>query len=108
MPNVKLFVDPRTPNAAALPERLTALRDMIIAHLDVPVSASQIAIVEAVGVLDQPAINVELRILPGPARTRAALTELAEAFRSQVQQVCDVAVAVRIDQLDPETYVALK
>ncbi|MGB0661491.1 MAG: hypothetical protein ACPGNV_15105 [Mangrovicoccus sp.] len=108
MPNLKLFVDRSAPASANLGETLGPLRDLLCQKLDVPPAACQLAVVEVIGLADQPQINAELHIMPGPARTRELLSSLATEIQSVLAEFCDVSVAVRIAQLDPETYVALK
>lgn len=111
MPNVKLYVDEALWPAhkpaliAALPE----LRALLCRDLAVPPAACQVVIVPVWGLADQPAVNIELMILPRPERTAEKLRALGGALRALIGPVAGGAsVAVRFASLDPETYVALK
>ncbi len=57
---------------------------------------------------DLPRTNVELHVLPAPARTRDRLTRLASDLQGIVAEATGSSVAVRIAQLDAATYVVLK
>ena len=110
MPNVKFYVDAR--HCPATSETLTgilpALRDLICETLEVPVAACQFAVIVVAGMDDQPAINTELHLLPGPARTPEYLRCVAQRLRDELADATGLSVAVRMSALDPETYVALK
>lgn len=110
MPNLKIFVDERRyPDMkVALAEVLGPIRAMLCASLDVPASACQFAVMPVMGMADQPAVNLELQILPRPERTRALLTDLCARLRGSLQTATGMNVAVRLSILDPATYVALK
>lgn len=107
MPNMKLFAD-ATLDTAALATQLSPLRDLLCDRLSVPPSAVQMALIPVTGLPDQPGINAELHILPRPDRTRETLGDLAAAIRDLLATTVTTQIAVRIAQLDAETYVALK
>lgn len=110
MPNVKFYVDSRNCPATSetLAGMLPALRDLICETLEVPVAACQFAVIVVAGMDDQPAINTELHLLPGPARTPEYLRCVAQRLRDELADATGLSVAVRMSALDPETYVALK
>lgn len=110
MPNLKIFVDERRyPDLkTALADGLGPIRAMLCASLDVPVSACQFSVMPVMGMADQPAVNLELQILPRPERTSALLTDLCARLRDRLQVATGMNVAVRLSVLDPATYVALK
>lgn len=111
MPNAKLYVDQSIwPGCQAdLTAALAPMRAILCRDLAVPAAACQLAIVPVWGLADQPAVNVELSILPRPERTGEMLRALGAALQGLIGPAAGgVPVAVRISQLDPETYVALK
>lgn len=110
MPNVKIYVEAALDQARGrdLTAALPGLRALLCESLQVGPAACQIALMAVRGLDDQPPVNAELMILPTPARTRALLTEVAEAVRAHLATAAGAHVAVRIAQLDAETYLALK
>lgn len=110
MPNLKIYVDDQL--FAACRDRLAAalapLRDRLCRDLAVPAAACQFAVLPVLAMADLPPVNVELQILPGPERSRDRLAALATTLRDSIAAATGTAVAVRISQLDPATYVALK
>jgi len=110
MPNVKFYVDTRNGSAASatISGMLPVLRELICETLEVPIAACQLAVIEVAGMDDQPAINTELLLLPGPARTPDYLRCVAQRLRDELAQATGLSVAVRMSALDPQTYVALK
>lgn len=110
MPNIKIYVNETvlTVRKPQLIATLEPLREMIIGRLDVPKSAFQLAIVSIVGLEDEPALNVEMHIMPGEKRTRKSLEALGAAIQSMLNGATGSKVAFRCAQLDPETYVSLK
>lgn len=110
MPNVKLYIDQThyaqvAPGVSAL---LPALRDMLGAALSVGPGAFQIAVVPVMGLPDQPAINVEMLLLPRDGRTPEVLRQAGQQLRECLHEATGLQVAVRISALDPVSYVALK
>ncbi len=110
MPNVKIYVDEvLLPGCrSGLVGALIPLRTMLCEALKVDVAACQFAILPVVAMPDLPRVNVELQILPHPARTRELLTSVAARVRSQIGSVTGTHTAVRITTLVPEAYIALK
>ncbi|MCC5971598.1 MAG: hypothetical protein JJU15_16770 [Pararhodobacter sp.] len=110
MPNIKFYVDARNCPATrdTIAGMLPELRVMLCESLEVPVAACQFAVIEVAGMDDQPAINTEMHLLPGPARTPDYLRCVAERLRDRLAQSTGLSVAVRMSSLDPVTYVALK
>lgn len=110
MPNVKIYVDDTLlpDGRAALIAALDPLRLMLCTGLNVPATACQFAVLPVIGISDQPAVNVELHLLPQPGRTRARLTEVAAQVQALLAAATAAHTAVRIAQLNPETYIALK
>lgn len=110
MPNVKIYADDSLAAApvAALRAALPALRDLLCHRFGVGPDACQIALVPVAGLPDQPPVNVELLILPRPDRTPEAVGAIAAAVRDLAASAAGVRVAVRVGQLDPRTYLALK
>lgn len=110
MPNVKIFVDETRFRAVQeeLASILPDLRTQLCEALSVDLAATQFAVIPVVGLPDQPAINVEMHVLPRPERTREAVLAVAKKTRDSVHKATGQHVAVRIATLDAETYVALK
>ncbi len=110
MPNIKIFVDET--DYPALRERFAALlpdlRRLACSAFVVEAPACQLAVLPILGLPDQPRINVELHLLPKPARTRETLVAAAGRLREAIVAATGRHVAVRIVLLDAETYVALK
>lgn len=110
MPNLKIFMDETVfgQHRQAMIQALEPIRDSICLHLGVPKAACQLAIIPVVGLPDQPAINVEIQILPSLDRPRTRI----EAFGSEVKDILSatagVPVAFRCAQHDPSTYVILR
>jgi hypothetical protein len=81
---------------------------MLCRELRVEASACQFALVTVLAMPDQPAVNVEIHVMPGPERTRSRILGICERLRDIVGDAAQAPVAVRVAMLDPETYVALK
>lgn len=110
MPNLKIYADEGLAARAdaALRASLPALQALLVARLQVPLAACQLAILPVITLNENAALNVELQILPAAARDHALLSALAQEIRTLLDPIATGRVAVRISQLDPETYVALK
>jgi hypothetical protein len=110
LPNIKIYVNESvlTVRKPELIAALEPLREMIIGHLDVPKSACQLAIVSIVGLEDEPALNVEMHVMPGGKRTQKSLEALGAAIQGMLNEATGSKVAFRCAQLDPGTYVTLK
>lgn len=109
MPNAKIYVDQTAwSQKDDIIGLLPQLRDLLCRELSVGPVACQLAVLPVHGPPDQPQINVELHILPTADRTRELLSSLAVAIRLLMASVVAGHIAVRIAQLDPHTYVALK
>jgi hypothetical protein len=109
MPNVKIYVDEDAfaDHKVALTQALRPIREIVSKYLGTQQSACQLALIAAVSLKDQPAVNVEIHVMPRPDRTK----EILEAMGAEIQlRLCDVTgspVAFRCAQLDPLTYVTL-
>jgi hypothetical protein len=110
MPNVKIYVDADIYDIhkIALSQTLLSLRGIVVSHLKVPESACQFALVPVGALKDQPAVNVEMHIMPHSDRTQEALVTMGRAIQRALHEVIGAPVAFRCTQLDPATYVALK
>ncbi len=110
MANVKLFVDHALLSCsdAGLDGLMAEMRTLLCVRLQVAEAACQLAVVGVTGLPDQPAVNVELSILPKPERTREMLTALCEALRERVVRATGARAAIRCAQLDGTSYIALK
>lgn len=111
MPNIKIYVNETVyaSRSAELKSALLELRDLLCRELGVGPEACQLAMMAVAGLPDQPLVNVELLILPRADRTPDAIRAVAVAVRSQISDATAGAhTAVRVSQLDPDTYVALK
>lgn len=111
MPIVKIHVDDTVHAARAdkLRAALPPLRDLLCRELAVGPEACQLAVIPVAGLPDQPALNVELSIMPRAERTPERIRAVAGAVRELMSGAAGGAhTAVRVSQLNPETYVALK
>lgn len=110
MPNVKIFADERVFKSQedALRAAMVGLRDLLCAELDVGVEACQLALLPVIGLEGQPAVNVEMLILPRPERDGATIRLVAGKVQDMLTKASESHTAVRLSMLDPETYVALK
>ncbi len=81
---------------------------LLCERLNVNIDACQLAVIRVFGTANQPAVNVELSILPKADRTRQKLVELAGEIQQLLAAAATKGVAVRISQLDPATYIAAK
>lgn len=110
MPNVKIYAEEglAAERAEALREALPGLRELLCAELKVGPEACQIALMPVAGLPDQPPVNVELLILPRPDRDAGTIRSVAARVREIFTAASGAHTAVRVSQLDPETYVALK
>jgi len=110
MPNLKIYIDEihypqlRDGLAAALDD----LRAILCARLEVTPEACQLAVLPVMAIPGQPELNAELHLMPRPTRTRERLQEVGTAIRDRLGAASGFGVAVRIAQLDPGTYLALK
>ncbi|WP_417583461.1 hypothetical protein [Pelagibacterium sp.] len=109
MPNVKLYIDRELHKdlGSSLKSALPQIREIICSHLAIGPSACQLAVIAVDGLPDQPLANLELHILPGANRTSDKLKQLAAELQNALEPRLQVCPAVRIAQLDAETYVAL-
>lgn len=110
MPNLKIYVDETIFDGVRgrLSEALEPIRALLCDAFRVEPAACQLAVIPIMGLPDQPQVNIELLILPHAERTGEAIRAAAERLRSLLVSVTGARVAVRIAQLDPVTYVALK
>lgn len=110
MPNLKIYVDQTIfdRDGPRLGEALEPIRTLLCDAFRVTPAACQMAVIPVLGVPDQPQVNIELLILPHAARTTEAIQAAAERLRVLLASVTEARVAVRVAQLDPTTYVALK
>lgn len=110
MPNVKIYVDEAVYKAhtAALTVALLPLRDIVSEHLEAPHSACQLALISILGLSDQPAVNVEISIMPRSNRTKETLESMGAELQRLLGDITKKSVAFRCAQLDPSTYVTLK
>lgn len=110
MPNLKIYVEEVlwAERADALIAALEQVRERLCQIFEVEPPACQLVALPVRGLPDQPLANVELSILPKPERTRALVVTAATALQAIVGAALQTHVAVRISQLDPATYVALK
>ncbi|WP_072051227.1 hypothetical protein [Pluralibacter gergoviae] len=110
MPNVKIYIDSQCvdPTQQSISEVLPSLRRILCDSLDVSESACHIVVINVLGLVGQPPLNLELAILPKPERTRRVLEELAGELRTVLSQALHCQAAIRISHLDPSTYIALK
>lgn len=110
MPNAKLYVDHSvwSENQAELHGSLPEFREILCQRLNVAPNACQLALIPVYGLADQPAINIELHIMPHPERTRDLLETLGGDLQAMIGDLADCPCAVRIATLDRQTYVALK
>ncbi|WP_245306967.1 hypothetical protein [Agrobacterium salinitolerans] len=110
MPNMKIYMDRSLPKQVhtKVEAMMVPLRMLLCETLAVDISACQLAVIQVYGMADQPAINIELSILPNANRTRQILLNLVKEIQRVVAAAATTEVAVRISQLDPATYVALK
>jgi hypothetical protein len=110
MPNVKIYVDEDTfaEHKIALMLALTPIREIVSKHLRAPHSACQLALIAAVGLKDQPAVNVEIHVMPHPDRTKEILEAMGAEIQKRLRDVTGSSIAFRCAQLDPQTYVTLK
>ena len=81
---------------------------MLCAGLSVEVEACQFAVLSALVMPDLPRVNVEMHILPHPARTREKLAAIAASVQTQIGMATGTHTAVRLTILAPEGYLALK
>lgn len=110
MPNLKFFVDEALleNRREALRSTLPAVQLLLCDALGVAPSACQLAVVPVMSLATLPAVNAELQILPAEDRTSDRLRDLAARLRDLLGPVTGAQVAVRIAQLDPDNYVAIK
>lgn len=110
MPNLKIYADIAVQQefGRALREALPDLASLLMDKLEVPRSSCQIALIWVEAPQDQPALNVELSIMPGPKRTQKLLAETGAALQDAIMAQKLARPAVRISQLDSATFVSLK
>lgn len=110
MPNLKIFADSaiRSDLGNTLKDELPALATLLMERLEVPRAACQLALIWVEAPNDQPALNIELSIMPGPKRQRPLLEDLGRALQDRMMAIGASRPAIRISQLDAETFVTLK
>lgn len=110
MPNMKIYVDRSLPDQShqGIQAALMPLSKLLCERLDVDIAACQFAVIPVYAMANLPAVNVELSILPKAERTHQKLIDLAKEMQQLVGDAAVTQVAVRISQLDPATYIALK
>lgn len=110
MPNLKIYVDETIfeVSRASLHEALPRIRDFLCEAFQVTPSACQLAVIPVLGLSGQPELNIELLILPRIERTDAVIRAAAERLRDLLSTATGAHGAVRVAQLEPATYIALK
>lgn len=110
MANVKIFMDHAlvVQKDAVIDGLLAEVRSLVSTRLQVAESACQLAVVAVRGLPDQPAVNVEIHLLPKADRTTEKLRSVCEAIRDLVATATAARTAIRCALLDGETYIALK
>lgn len=110
MPNMKIYVDHTLPQQSHLDIQaaLMPLSKLLCERLDVSINACQFAVIPVYAMANLPAVNLELSILPKAERTHQKLMDLAREMQQWVGDAAITQVAVRISQLDPATFIALK
>ncbi|MBB4443427.1 MULTISPECIES: hypothetical protein [Rhizobium] len=110
MPNMKIYVDRSLPEQSQLniEAALVPLSKLLCERLDVNINACQFAVIPVYAMANLPAVNLELFLLPKAERTRQKLMDLAREIQQLVGDAAITQVAVRISQLDPATFIALK
>lgn len=110
MPNMKIYVDRSLSEQSHLniAGALMPLSRMLCERLHVDISACQFAVIPVYAMNNLPAVNVELSILPKADRTYPKLMDLAKEIQQLVRDAAKTHAAVRIIQLDPATFIALK
>lgn len=110
MPNLKIYADAglQADCGPALRAALPALAARLMDVLEVPRPACQLALIWVDAPDDQPALNVELSIMPGPKRSRALLEQLGAQIQADLAPLCQSRPAIRISRRDAATFVALR
>lgn len=110
MPLLKIYVDEsvETDKKSKLIVFLPSLRDQLCKTLNVESQACQFSIIAVHGLPDQAQLSVEISLLPKADRTRAFILSVCNQIRDVLQEKFQEKVAVRVVQLDPETYVVLR
>ncbi|MBC2834608.1 hypothetical protein [Paragemmobacter straminiformis] len=110
MANVKFFIDAALMREkdAALDGLLAQTRALLCARLDIPEAACQFVAIGVRSLADQPAVNIEISLLPKPDRTAEKLRSLCEDARDIATRILSAHTAVRCAQLDAATYIAIK
>lgn len=110
MPNLKIFVDETVmaERRDTVAQALSAVRDAMCDKLEVEPDACQIAVVPVLAISGQPVANVEISMIPRPARTPERLTELGHVLTRVVGDATGGPVAVRAWTVDSEKYVMIR
>ena len=110
MPLVKVYVDTAigAGKSSKVVEFLSLLRGLICKYLNVETKSCQISVVMVQGLPDQAAVSVEICLLPKTERTRELILSVCNQIRDMLLEELQEEVAVRVVQLDPETYVVLR
>jgi hypothetical protein len=110
MPLMKLYVDQSQPESVktALKGAMSDLRALVCDRLDVPLAAAHLALIEHVGLPDQPQINIEIKYLGREDRTEEKIRGVGAEIRGKVSELCGITPAVRMAMLRPDEYTALK
>jgi hypothetical protein len=110
MPLMKIYVDQSQSVSmkTALKDVMSDLRALVCDRLDVPLAAAHLALIEHVGLSDQPQINIEMKYLGREDRTEEKIHSVGAEIRDYVAGLCDITPAVRMTMLRAEEYTALK
>jgi len=110
MPLLKIHVEDDIWNERkeALVGALKPIRAMLCEIFLVDISACQLAIIPVFGVDDQAQVAAEMRIMPKPERTDALILDASRKLRKMLEDASGQKAVIRVTQLDPKTYLALK
>lgn len=110
MPNLKIYVESDLHDARrqALFVAMAVIRSALMRHMAVPQAACLLAILPVLGLPDQPALAVEMQILPHADRDRACVAALGQEIRAILLEATGAQASFRCMQHDPETYVVIR
>jgi len=110
MPNAKLYIDQTVweTQQTDFKQSLPKIRETLCQYLTVPPTACQLALLPVYGLSDQPAVNIELHLMPNPDRTPDLICELTSELQKTIMSLSQSRCAVRITTLNPETYSVMK
>lgn len=110
MPLLKVYVDALlwSERGEVMRKSLTEIHSYLCETFKVDASVCQILVIPLHGLPNQPLIAAEIQFMSKSERTRELILSAGDQLRRMLGGDWSESVVIRITQLDPERYIAIK